>query len=169
MEEELKDIIHAVGIEDGDYQFLEGLAETFFAQHTKDEVLELFCKAYYRGRKDFAAKVKSYEEDLIYYKDCFKSVREDRNRLDEELRRLLVKYSEEGGFKREKQPFYMCWVEGERGPQLQHDTIEQAKAEAKRLAECSNKRTYVLAPIMKYITVTIASEQPIEDSDNLPF
>ena len=169
MEEELKEIIHNVGIEDGDYQFLEGLAETFFAQHTKEEVLELFCKAYYRGRKDFADKVKSCEEDLIYYKDCFESVREDRNRLDEELRRFQVKYSEEGGFKREKQPFYMCWVDGERGPQHQHDTLEKAKAEAKRLAECSNKNTFVLAPVMKYITVTTVSEQPIEDGDMLPF
>ena len=169
MEEELKEIVHAVGIEDGDYQFLEGLAETFFAQHTKDEVLELFCKAYYRGKKDSAAKVESYEKDLVYYKDCFKDVQKDKAEIEEELRQLQVKYSEEGGFKKEKQPFYMCWVDGEHGPQFQHDTIESAKTEAKRLAECSHKNTFVLAPVVKYVPVTTASERPIEDSDMLPF
>ncbi len=169
MEEELKKIVNAVGIEKSDYEFLEGLTETFFAQHTKEEVLELFCKAYYRGRKDYAEKMKSCENDLVYYKDCFKSVKKDKDKIEEELRRLQVKYSEEGGFKKETAPFYMCWVAGERGPQHQHDTLDEAKAEAKRLAECSHKNGFVLAPVMKFIPVTTAAEWPVESDDNLPF
>ncbi len=68
-------------------------------------------------------------------------------------------------------PFFMVYVNGQRGPEYRHDTLEGAKREAERLAIQVVEKAYVLAPITKFAPNVTVSEAPMDDSDKveLPF
>jgi hypothetical protein len=42
------------------------------------------------------------------------------------------------------QSFYMIYLEGEKNPTYKHETLEQARTEAKRLVSTYNKKAYIL-------------------------
>ena len=46
--------------------------------------------------------------------------------------------------------FYMVYLEGQNAPAAKHLTIESAKAEAKRLTEAYNLKSYVLGTITSF-------------------
>lgn len=46
-----------------------------------------------------------------------------------------------------QQPFYMIYVEGAGSPTYKHETIESAQYEAKRLADTTEKKVYILCSV----------------------
>lgn len=46
--------------------------------------------------------------------------------------------------------FYMIYVEGQKSPTHKHTTYESAVREAKRLAEYTKEKTYILCSIESY-------------------
>ena len=46
-----------------------------------------------------------------------------------------------------QQPFYMIYVEGGNAPTYKHETLESAQYEAKRLADKSDKKVYILCSV----------------------
>lgn len=67
-----------------------------------------------------------------------------------------------------KEHFYMVYAEGGNVPVCRHITIESAEAEAQRLAEKLNTRTYVLASI-KSFTLRKFDVEDCRPTDDLPF
>ena len=65
-------------------------------------------------------------------------------------------------------PFFMIYVEGERSPIFAHNTLKSAETEAQRLAELTNKKTYVLCSIKSYkLNKFIVTD--LRDNKDLPF
>jgi hypothetical protein len=71
-----------------------------------------------------------------------------------------------------KDRFYMIYVEDGNNPFVKHETLESAEKEAKRLAEKTKKKTWVLCTLKSYEVIQFQEKdcRPT-DSDNgyLPF
>jgi len=70
----------------------------------------------------------------------------------------------------EEQPFWMVYVDGNRGSEYKHNTYEQAKFEARRLAQIPQnleKRVYILLAI-EY-AIVFNPVQFVNLADPLPF
>ena len=66
--------------------------------------------------------------------------------------------------------FYMVFMEGGNNPAYQHETLEKAEKEAKRLAKVHEKKTYVLATIKSFeLDMFKVSDVMPEEIDGLPF
>jgi len=68
-----------------------------------------------------------------------------------------------------KQTFYMVWVEGANNPVFRHSTIEGAETEAKRLAEMTGSKAYVLCSIKSVELSKFKIEDCRPEGDDLPF
>jgi len=67
-------------------------------------------------------------------------------------------------------PFFMIYVEGGNSPTYQHESLELAEKEAKRLTKILNTKAYVLASVKSFKLVEIEEEDLIPDElDPLPF
>ena len=65
-------------------------------------------------------------------------------------------------------PFFMVYVEGERNPAFTHSSLESAENEAKRLAELTNKTSFVLCSLKSFKLNKFIVDD-CRPSDDLPF
>lgn len=115
----------------------------------KVEELSSQCKCHREALEKSTAMVKGLNDELSIAK--------------EELKRNL-----QGGGK--YIPFYMVYVDGQRGPEYQHETFESAETEAKRLVSSLHKKAFVLQPVEKFVPETNAKQAEMEEIDKpLPF
>ena len=66
-------------------------------------------------------------------------------------------------------PFLMVYVEGEHTPTYKHNSLESAEKEAKRLAELTGRKAYVLCSIKSFEVnkFVVRDCRPIDE--DLPF
>ncbi len=115
----------------------------------KVEELSSQCKCHREALEKSTAMVKGLNDELSIAK--------------EELKRNL-----QGGGKHI--PFYMVYVDKQRGPEYQHETLESAETEAQRLVSSFGKKAYVLQPVEKFVPEINAKPAEMDVTDEpLPF
>ena len=69
----------------------------------------------------------------------------------------------------ENQHFFMVYVEDNESPKYKHATLVGAENEAKRLAELTGKKVFVLTTLKKIYVEKFKIEDARPDIDDLPF
>lgn len=67
-----------------------------------------------------------------------------------------------------KDSFFMVYVENADAPKYIHNDMNTALAEAKRLAECLNRKTYVLQSVVE-VELTKFQITPMQHISEMPF
>jgi len=68
-----------------------------------------------------------------------------------------------------KSSFYLVFVDGGNSPNYQHLNSDSAETEAKRLAELTGKKTFVLCTIKSFELSKFKIEDCRPENDDLPF
>lgn len=152
-------------------------------------VITALCEIYGLGKcASFGCDVCKNENN--YFRDALEKATATINALERELqgsKKKVAELSSQNKCHREalekatamvktlgrKQPFipfYMIYVEGQRGPVYQHETLESAEAEAQRLVSSVGKNAFILQPVEKWVPEIKAKQAEMDELDRpLPF
>lgn len=178
------------GIEEDDCQKIMECTERIVEDGwTLDATTIALCEVYNRGKGANLA-CDTFKNQNAYYREALETATATINALERELqgskkkvaelesqnkchREALEKATAMVKTSSEKQPFipfYMIYVEGQRGPVYQHETLESAETEAQRLVSSVGKNAFILQPVEKWVPDIKAKQAEMDELDKpLPF
>ena len=178
------------GIEGDDCQKIMECAERIVEDGwTLDTTTIALCEVYNRGRFVSSA-CETAKKDIDFYREALETATATIYALESELqgsREKVAEFSSQNKCHREALekatamvktlsekktliPFYMIYVEGQRGPVYQHETLESAETEAQRLVSSVGKAAFILQPVEKWVPDIKAKQTEMDELDKpLPF